>query len=281
MKNFQFAVVALLLVSIAFAQEEEPKYGWKKEAVAGFNIAQAYFDNYIGGGDDSYAWQAKLNFQFNNVQEKINWANQGKLKFGQTKIGDEKLKKSVDEIYIESVLTFKVINSINPYAAFVAETQFTEGYNYSDDPWTKISDFMDPGYFRESIGFNYAHGKEIFIARAGLGFKQTIANEFAEKYTDDPETEDIDKIRSEVGLDAAANLNYKISESSQLVSKLEIFSTLKSIKTVDVKWDTDLSSKITKHISFTMNLKLLYDRDISKKRQISESMGIGISYSFL
>jgi hypothetical protein len=267
--------------SLTIAQEEEPKYGWQKEATGSLNLTQSTFDNYAQGGENSTAWQVRIGMKFVNEQEHFRWSNTGKLEYGQTKTGKEDFKKSTDEIKVESVFSPKVWKTINPYASVTAETQFAAGYDYGVDPKVKISKFMDPGYIRESIGLAYKPN-DIIQARAGAAMKQTIADEFAATFTDDKDTADkVEKVHNELGADAVVDLNYKISAGSLLKSKLELFSNLKAFDEIDVTWDTDLTAKITKFIAFNFNIKLLYDKDVSVKRQLKQVMGIGISYSFL
>ena len=76
--------------------------------VGGINLTQTSFDNWAQGGENSYAWQLNLNFKFVNDQEKTNWSNSGKFAYGATKTGDQDSRKSIDEIKLESVLTYKM-----------------------------------------------------------------------------------------------------------------------------------------------------------------------------
>ena len=99
-------IFSLFLASFVFGQDkpaEEPKYGWQKELVGGLNLTQTSFDNWKQGGENSYAWQLNLNLKFINDQEKTNWSNTGKLTYGSNKTGDQEMRKSIDEIKLESV----------------------------------------------------------------------------------------------------------------------------------------------------------------------------------
>jgi hypothetical protein len=257
----------LLFSSLIFAQDEEPKYGWQKEATAALNLTQSTFDNYAAGGENSTAWQFRLGLKFVNEREKFNWANTGKFDYGQSKIGKDDFKKSTDELKIESVFTPKVWKTVNPYVSVTAETQFDDGFKYTDEGKIKVSELMDPGYIRESIGMSYKPNA-IIQARMGAAMKQVVADQYGES-------------SNEVGGDAVVDLNYKIAENSQVKSKLEIFSNFVAADEIDVSWDTDISAKITKFIAFNFNVKLVYDKDVSAKRQLKQVMGIGVSYSFL
>jgi hypothetical protein len=283
------SIVFVLFLSIylgtsVFAQEkpaEKPKYGWQKEMVGGINLTQTSLSNWTQGGENSLAWQLNFRFKFINSQEKYNWANSGKCTYGSTKIGDQEFRKSLDEIKLESVLTYKLGKHINPYAACTAETQFASGYNYDTDPKTQISSFMDPGYIRESIGVGY-QPNDIVKSRLGVALKQTITSDYPIPYADDPDTVDkIEKTKNEFGAESVTDISLKITKNSLFTSKLELFYAFEALDETDVNWDNVFTIMISKYINININFKLFYDKDISKKRQIKQAIAFGFTYSFL
>ena len=259
---------------------EEPSHGWQKEMIGGINLTQTSFDNWAQGGENAFAWQINFHFKFINDQEKTNWANSGKLTFGSTKTGDQESRKSIDEIKLESVLTYRLGIFINPYIAATGETQFAPGYNYDSDPKTQVSAIMDPGYFRESIGVGY-QPNQMVKTRLGFALKQTMTRDYPTLYADDPDTDKIEKIKHEVGAESVTDISWKIAENTLLTSKLEIFSTLKAFDETDVKWDNVMTTKVSKYFNMNLQFKLFYDKDISRKRQINQAIAFGFSYSFL
>lgn len=276
-------LILIAIPMLLIAQDkpaEQPKYGWQKEMVGGLNLTQTSFDNWVQGGENQFAWQINLNAKFENDQKKTNWANTGKFTYGNTKSGKEQAKKSIDEIKLESVFTYKLGVLINPFVAVTGETQFAPGYNYGTDPKTQLSAFMDPGYLRESAGVGFKPN-EIVKTRLGVALKQTITSDYPAPYADDPKTTKIEKIRNEVGGESVTDVNWKVSENSLFTSKLELFSAFKSFEETDVNWDNILTTKISKYFNVNFNFKLFYDRDISKVRQIKQAIALGVSYNFL
>lgn len=276
--------IGLFINSHIIAQEkpaEETEYGWQKEMISGVNLTQTSFDNWAPGGENSFAWQLNVNFKFINDQEKTNWANSGKFSYGSLKTGDEESRKSIDEIKLESVFTYKLGRFINPYAAVTGETQFAPGYDYGIEPETQISAIMDPGYFRESIGLIY-QPNDIIKARLGCSLKQTITSDYPAPYADDPDTENtIEKTKNEIGAESVTDVNWKISENTLLISKLELFSAFKALDETDINWENVLTVKISKYFNVNFNFRILYDKDISRKRQIMQSVALGITYNFI
>lgn len=281
-------LIIVFLNAGAFAQEkpekkpkEEPKYGWQKEMVGSVNLTQTSFNNWTQGGENSFAWQLNLNFRFENERKKTNWANSGKFTYGTIKLGDQDFRKSIDEIKLESVLTYKLNTLVNPFFAVTGETQFARGYNYDVEPKTQISAFMDPGYFRESVGIGFEPNK-IIKTRFGIALKQTFTSDFPVPYADNPETVDkIEKFKNEAGLESVTDFNWIITKKTLFISKLELFYNFKALNRTDVRWDNVLTVELTKYLNVNFNFKLFYDRDISSRRQIMQSVALGLVYNFL
>lgn len=273
----QLSLIVLLFFTFVISQETEekkPEYGWKNEGVAGLNFTQNKFDNWSQGGEDSWSWQLDINAKFVNDQEKYNWSNSIKISYGKTKVGDASSKKAADELKLESVYTRKLSLYVNPYIATTGLTQFTDGFDYSKDPKVKVSGFMNPGYFTQSVGIGVEPNTHI-KTRLGAALKETITSSdtAAIIYADGEET------RVEYGAESVTDISYKFNEILLYTSKLELFSNLYSIDEIDVTWDNLISAKLTKYITASLNVKLFYDKDISERRQLKQTLAVGLSYT--
>ena len=274
--------VAVLVSSNSRAGEEKksPEYGWKNQLVGTLNISQTSLDNWVQGGENTFAWQLDVLGHFENDREPFNWTSTTKLSYGMSRIGEAEARKSVDEIRFESVYRRKLGWFVDPYGAFRLETQLTKGYTYSNDTQTAVSDFWDPAYLVESVGFGFQPASFV-KSRIGAALKQTLTRNFSALYSDDPNTPEIEKVRSEVGVESVSDISKKFAENMLYTAKLQLFSNLKGIREVDVRWDNLVTAKLTKIVNVTLDFRLFYDRDVSKKRQIRQALLIGLSYSFL
>lgn len=273
-------LAVLMMVTNVLLGGEDVKSAWQKSIIGGINITQTGFDNWSSGGENAFSWQLHLSYQMLRDYASLKWENSGKFSYGATKNGSKDMQKSIDEIKAESVLTYKMGSSVNPFLAVTGETQFAEGFNYNITPAVSVSAFMDPAYFRESMGFGMVIHEGIGT-RLGLSFKQTITSMYPAPYADDPATIDIEKIKSEFGAESVTDISLSLSETSSLTSKLELFSAVSSLDEIDVNFDNMLLVKITEYVNMNINMKLVYDKDISVKRQIKESMAIGLNYTFI
>ncbi|MDH4222954.1 MAG: DUF3078 domain-containing protein [candidate division Zixibacteria bacterium] len=286
LKRILLIIISLFLIPvICFSAEvtsgkKLPEYGWEKELVSSLNLTQSTFDHWIQGGENTLAWQLNVNTRFENEQGNYNWANTGKIAYGKSKVGDAESRKTADEIKLETVLTYKLSLYVNPYVAFKGETQFTTGYAYTDTSKRAISDFFDPAYFTQSLGLGYSPGKE-FKTRLGFALKETFTDNYPIPYADDPDTPEIEKTKVEAGMDLVVEFKKKLAENILFSSKLDSFSNLKRFDTIDVNWDNLFSAKVSKIISANYNFTLLYDKDLSKKRQIKQILALTLTLSFL
>lgn len=62
---------------------------------------------------------------------------------------------------------------------------------------------------------------------------------------------------------------------------MEMFSNIKAFNEIDVNWNTLISAKITKLIAVNFNVKLIYDRDVSVKRQLKQTLTVRLTYTLL
>jgi hypothetical protein len=272
-------LIAIVLVGVlnalTISQEsdaQKPQYGWQKNLVGNLNLTQNNFDNWSSGGENSWSWQLEVLSNFVNDQADYNWSNTGKVSFGKAKISGEDARKAADEIKIESVFTLKLDSVINPYAAITGLTQFTAGYNYSIQPKVEISNFLDPGFFTQSIGISYTPNK-LFKTRFGAAIKETVTDIYSDLYAKG------EKTRVEAGAESVTDVALKLSDNLLFNSKLELFSNIKGIDEIDINWDNLFSVKVSEFINVGLNIRLFYDKDISSKRQLKQTMAVGFSYT--
>jgi hypothetical protein len=282
--NGVFLLFMLIFPSLIIAQEEsgkekeEPKYGWEKKFIGTLNITQTSLSNWTQGGDNAWSWQANINGVFEQKEEKFDWKNTVQLLYGKSKIGSDDPKKTDDQIFLETVYTYRMGNSLNPYIGGSVLTQFTTGYDYSTKPAVKVSGFFDPGYIREGIGAEYKPSDK-FDTRLGFSMRQTIADVYAATYSDDPATEETEKFLNQIGAESVTNFSTNLSKLIVFVTKLELFSELKAINQTVVRWDNLFSSKVAEYISVSFRFQLVFEPRVSIQRQLNQTLAVGLTYS--
>lgn len=273
--------IILLFLSVVISQDTTAvDTTWQREAVGSISFSQANFDNWASGGENTLAYQFDLGGKLINNNDKYTWTNTGKIAFGNSKIGDTDAKKTIDEIRAESLLIYLWKFQPDPYFSVKGETQLAPGYNYGENEKTQVSAFLDPAYFTQSAGFIYVPTDELSV-RFGAAVKETITKDYSVPFSDDPETEEIETTKVEPGVESVISFSKKINDNTLVNSTIDLFNNFKGFDATDIRWDTDITTQITKFINVKFNVKLFYDEDISTKRQLNQSLLLGISYTLL
>ena len=83
-----------------------------------------------------------------------------------------------------------------------------------------------------------------------------------------------------MGLESVTDIQVNFNSQLVLKSKLQLFSGMNKANAVDVNWDNILSAKVAKYFDVDLNIKLIYDKDISMQRQLMQVLSLGFTYSF-
>jgi hypothetical protein len=280
MKKFLWILIFLGMASMTRAQTatvtlaEPPADEWKNQVLANLTLNQGSFSNWVQGGINFISWQAGLNARFEKDNTGINWLNSVKLQYGLTYNNLQGTQVTSDTIDLESVYSWKTWQYINPYISLSVLNQFGGGYNYTTTPATQTSNFMDPGYFTESVGLKYSPDK-VFNTRLGAALKETVASQFEAVYTQNQ------NVLTQFGISWVSELHLKLSDSSAFDSKLDTFWPGGSINLTVAEWDNVLTIGINKLLNFTMEDDFRYDSVIYNGIQIKELAGLGVGFSLL
>ncbi len=254
--------------------ETQPQ--WELGLVSALKFTQTYFDNWAKGGVDALTGQLNIDGVAERNRDQDNWRSTGKIAYGITRIDDEDPRKSTDEFRFETVYTRKLGLWVNPYVAATANSQFTPGYEYGPLDTMRISGFFDPAFFTQSIGFGWTPYQPL-RTRLGFALKETWSRDFAARYVD----ETGDNFKIEPGMEFVAGYAQTLLGNLLISSDLVLFSNFKAVDEIDGRWDNSISAKINRFIDVSLNLEILYDKDISESRQVKQSLALGLTYAFL
>jgi hypothetical protein len=282
MKIIYLLLTLVILSATAFAAdetEEKKDTLWVPKGIVGLNLSQVSFKNWTQGGDNSISFTFFSNLGINYIADIWKWRNSLKFTYGRTKTGEEGYKTNDNEIFFESTLNRKVGWLFNPYFGFTARTAVTAGFNYDEIPAVQIVDFLDPFYLTEGIGLMYDQIPN-FTTRLGLGFKQTFADEYNMRYTDDPDTpNEIESFRNETGIESVTEFEWVFLENMAYKGYLRLFGRFEDISVWDVRWDNTITAKINDYFNVNINVLLIYDVNETLRTQLKEALQLGISYT--
>ena len=301
MKKF-FTLFCLLISALATQAQVEPDSiipqtalplpdpdttYWQHQFNFSANLNQATFsENWQGGGINSLSIGSLLLAK--NVYTRGQWcfSNLTELQYGTVRNEGQNTRKATDRIFEDIALNYK----FSPRWSLVANTnfitQFAPGRTYSDDDpqgenAPRISDFMNPAYLTNSVGFEYKLGK-VFFARMGVGGLRTTFVLDTTLYRNSPKNYGVpigDRSRTQAVFQLMLNYDQEIWKN--------IFLRARYLGTADYenlagqgfvhRLDVVLTAKVNKYISTNFILNTIYDIDQADKIQYTQVLGLGVS----
>lgn len=279
MKLRVVSILMFVFLCSAYSQEDAPlPNGWQHSLVGGLNLTQVGLNDWAPGGEEALSWAITGEGKSANKQTKTDWTTNYKLAFGQTKLGNQAVRKTDDKIDVETIFTYIMGVYVNPYVAATLKTQFAKGYEFNDTGGrTEVSKFFDPGYLTQSVGLGYEPVPQV-KTRFGLAVREIMTSEFTH-FSDDPETDDIEKTKVDGGLESVTDVKWQLKENVLLTSKLELFSAFSNFTDAVVRSDSTLAIKVGKYVTVNFNTQIVSDTTASPKVQVKETLSLGLSYT--
>ncbi len=299
-----FSIVCVVYSLTLFAQEKEEadellpfdaviqsEMGGKRMKFYGntrFNFNQAYFSNWISGGESALTVLYGLDYNFNySDRNGLVWDSNLLLSLGTTYVsGSKYLKKADDRFEINSLLG-KQINTYWNYSSFLNfKTQLLPGFKFfnqdGEELRERVSQFLSPAILQAGLGFYYKKNQDFWMNMSPVSARIIIVSK---KFTQELEAEskyfgvDFNK-RSKFFFGALISGFYKkeIMENIIWENKFSVYvNYLEKTQNVDFDWNSNIRFKVNSKISGNFILHLLYDDDLIGKLQVRELLGLGIN----
>lgn len=287
-------ILFLLLCGIAektLAQEADPDtLGWQTNLTGKLAASQAGYQNWAEGGINTLAFTVATNGRAHRVAGRWQQKHESRLAYGLVKQDTLDFRKADDLISLVSSLQYQgdgFFNTFNPTVAASARTQFAPGFNYDKDPFNdslmrelpvKVSDFLSPATFTQSIGLTY-DPKPWITQRLGLAVKETVVGieRLRPLYG-----LDLDQAaRVEAGLESRTAFDREILPNVQLQSTLGLFAAFNQVGSPDMIWENLVVMQVNKYLSVNFEFVTLYDKDVREDLQLKEVLSLGVSVVLL
>ncbi|SMD45476.1 Protein of unknown function [Aquiflexum balticum DSM 16537] len=281
--HFTFAQDIENLADSANVAKKDTTY-WISDFSVGLNFNQAAFSgNWKAGGVNSIAFGSILNWKANYAKEKWMWDNQLELIYGLVKNEGQDFRKSNDRIFFDSKVGYKITEKWSYFTSLNFISQFTDGFDFTQDDPTLISGFLSPAFVTTGFGFQYKPNEEFalrlapFSPRFTFVTDTTIINNVPENYG----VPAGQTMRSEwLAFQLFATWNKKFSENLTLNSRYQMFANLETLafKTIDHRLDLTIIAKVSKYVDVTFTSINVYDIDMDPGIQYSQALALGILY---
>jgi len=288
---FAIACAALVSASTAFAEADGGMFAdylpaclkeeGSADVVAGFKFTRMDFHNWKQeSGTSSSTWLLTFNADLKAHWSVADWRNKVNLEYGHTWTDGFGSRKSMDKIFIETIVDFHAFALFKPYVGARFESQFARGYEYSEDEdgnevKTTISKFMDPGYVTQMAGIGY-FPNENFSTRLGFANRMTISKKY--HYADDPDTEKFEKFKDEPGLESITEFKYSFSDLVSFKSRLWAFINFEGFDEIDGKWENLLAVTLSPLFELQVGYDIAYDKDLDQDSQHKNMYLIGVTW---
>ncbi len=253
-----------------------------------FNFNQAYFSNWISGGESALTFLFGLDYNFNySDRNGLVWDSNLLFSIGTTYIsGDEFLKKADDRFEIRSLLG-KQINQYWNYSGLLnLKTQLLPGYRYYNQDGIEMRDqisrFLSPMIFQVGLGWYYKKSNDFRLNLSPItGRAIVVSREYTKNLTEGSKYFGVDaQKRSKLFFGALVSGFYKMKIMKNITwdNNFSIYvNYLEKTKNVDFDWNANVRFKVNSKVSGNFVLHLLYDDDLLSDLQIRELLGLGIN----
>ncbi|MEO6522625.1 MAG: DUF3078 domain-containing protein [Mucilaginibacter sp.] len=257
---------------------------WRKSVVAGLNLNQSTFsNNWSGGGVSSFALGANFDFKAEYNKQPFSYTTELLFLYGISKNKGQYSRKTNDRIFYDNKIATQLSKKWYFFGSVSFESQFDVGYQYTDgkDPLL-ISKFMSPGYFTESIGFEYKPVKYIDIrlgtgtARQTFMLDTTIYHNISGNYGVPPGG----RFRNELAFQVVSTINKDIATNMNLQARYALFIPYNNFDRITHRLDATLNARVNRLINVTLNGTVLYDITTNKSVQASQGLALGVIYKF-
>ena len=261
---------------------------WKTGGVFNLIIGQGSQSNWAAGGDDfSFSLSSYLGLYAFYKKDRYSWDNTIDLNYGMINTTSLGTRKNDDRIDLLSKVGYALKPKLNLSSLVNFHSQFSKGYKYSSNNNKELlSDFLAPGYILLSVGLDYkpVEGLSIFISpltsRWILVHNDSLSAKGA--YGVDPGKKSKNEIGAFASITYIKNLNKIIAYNG----RLDLFSNYEhDPQNVDILMNNMFTAKISKLLTASLGLDLIYDNDVklfgkngnSPGLQLKSLIGVGLS----
>ena len=263
---------------------------WKTGGLFSLNLAQGSLSNWAAGGEDfSLALSSVLSLYGYYKKGKYSWDNTFDFNLGYVNTTSLGSRKNDDRFDLLSKYGYAIAPKLSLSGIFNLRSQFFKGYTYPDNIKTYSSSFMAPGYILFGVGVDYKPNKDLSIfispstARWVIVRDTALANKGLYGVTPGK------KSNLEFGAFVTINYMKEINKALTYKGRLDLFSNYRhNPQNVDIYMTNALSAKISKVLSATWSLDLIYDDDVklfgdnqnSAALQVKSLVGVGLLVKF-
>jgi len=260
---------------------------WKTGSILSFNLSQASLSNWAAGGDNfALSLNAYINGHAFYKKGKNSWDNTLDINVGYVKTTSIGARKTDDRIDFLSKYGYALNNKLNLSGLFNFRSQFFKGYNYPDAS-TKVysSNYLAPAYVLLSLGFDYHPVPALSIFVSPVTSRWVIVKDDTLSAIGAYGVDSFHTSKNEIGAFVTINYATNLNKIVSYKGRLDLFSNYKhNPQNIDLYMSNFFAAKLSKVLSATWSVDLIYDDDVklfgknldSPGLQLKSLVGVGL-----
>ena len=280
MKRFLFLTLFVTVTTIAQETTIDTTKHWSRKGVFTLLANQSSFDNWLAGGQNNFAGNANINYDFNYKNGDWNWDNKIIAAYGLTKIKGADTQKTDDRIELNSLLGKKASGNWY-YSAFLNfKTQMDTGLDPATQT-TKISHFFSPAYFQFGPGMLWKKSDNLKVNIAPATSKLIVVHSHFTELGSSFGVEQGETTRYELGASVNGYYKFNLMENVSVENTLNFYSNyLEDAQNVDIDYQLNIVMKINKYLTSNFAFQTIYDDNAFRGFQTKQIIGLGVNYGF-
>lgn len=268
--------------TLGVAQEtsKDSTSNWTKKGVFTLLANQSSFDNWLAGGQNNFAGNVNINYDFNYKNGDWNWDNKLITAYGLTKIKDQDTQKTDDRIEFNSLLGKRASGNWFYSAFFNFKTQFDTGLDPATRT-TKISHFFSPAFFQLGPGMLWKKSDNLKVNIAPATSRLIIVHGHFTEFGPSFGVEQGETTRFELGAAINGYYKFQVMENVSVENILNLYSNyLEDPQNVDIDYQLNIVMKINKYLSTNFAFQTIYDDNAFRGFQTRQVIGVGANITF-
>jgi hypothetical protein len=280
MKRFLFLTLFVSVATIAQETTIDSTKHWTRKGVFTLLANQSSFDNWLAGGQNNFAGNVNINYDFNYKNGDWNWDNKIIAAYGLTKIKGADTQKTDDRIEFNSLLGKKATGNWFYSAFFNFKTQMDTGLDPATQT-TKISHFFSPAFFQLGPGMLWKKSDNLKVNIAPATSRVILVHDHFTEFGSSFGVEQGETLRYELGAAVNGYYKFQIMENVSVENIVNLYSNyLEDAKNVDIDYQLNIVMKINKYLSTNFAFQTLYDDNAFKGFQTRQVIGVGLNANF-
>lgn len=263
---------------------------WKRGGMMGLNISQGSLNNWAAGGDNfSLSVNSILSLYAFYKNGRHSWDNSFDFNYGLIKSTSLGTRKNDDRLDLFSKYGYGISEhwSIATLANF--RTQLFKGYTYDEGIATLSSAFLSPAYALLGVGLDFKPNPAFSLYLSPLTGRVTLVSDDSLAAKGAYGVEPGQNTKWELGAFLSANYIKAFNDVLGYKARLDLYSNYRrNPEKIDLFMTNVLSIKLSRVLSATWNVDLIYDDDIrlfgenkdEPALQLKSLIGIGFLVKF-